>query len=195
MSNSSDEVSGRVGQVLFVCTANISRSPYAQWRAQQATSGSVVVFDSAGIPGTQNRSMDSNMLCELARRGVDGDAHRSRPVSTELVEASDVIITMEFGQHMRLLEAWSQASDRTFGLRQLAEAVRAAGTGGNFRDVDLANSMVWDIADPYGQGAGAARACAREIDELLGIVLPVLTGAPCNIVPLSDQRRRRWWQA
>ncbi|MCA0290277.1 MAG: hypothetical protein LCH82_01215 [Actinobacteria bacterium] len=47
--------------VLFVCTANISRSPYAELVARARYGGRGIRFASAGVPGTVGRSLDPEM--------------------------------------------------------------------------------------------------------------------------------------
>lgn len=179
-------------EVLFVCTANISRSPYAERLARHVCAGRDLGFASAGIPGTRDRRMDPNMLAELARRGVDGAGHSSRPVTPELVEGADVVVTMEFTQHMRLIEAWPAHADKVFGLRHLAEAVQEAGASGDFCHVEIPDSMTWDVADPYGQGAATAARCARDIDTLLAPVLSALSGKAVLLPSVPPAAARRW---
>lgn len=185
-------------RVVFVCTANIARSPYAEHRARQlAGLGAAVRFASAGIPGTAGRALDVEMSRELADRGVDPGGlagHLSRPVAADVIAASDLVLTMEFAQHMRLLEAFPERRDSLFGLRQVAHAMTEPTPSG--RDIlpwlghrAPADSMSLDVADPHGRGRRAARACASELDSLLLTLLPALTGAPVVEGPTAPTRR------
>lgn len=168
--------------LLIVCTANISRSPYAERRLRMLVgAGGAFAVSSAGVPGTEGRSMDPAMVRELERRGGDSTGHLSRPVSEELLLGADLVLTMEFAQHMRILEAWPWAGDRVLGLRQCAHTIEAlattdAATLSPAALVEAAprDSMGWDVADPYRRGKRAARRCAEEIDELLESILPAL---------------------
>lgn len=160
-------------KLLFVCTANVSRSPYSQVRAGELF-GDQVVAASAGIPGTEGRPMDPAMEAELPFEDEAALSHRSRVVTQDLVEASDLVLTMEFAHHMRLLDRWPQAAASVFGLRQFVDALdraRAAGTEDDrtlhARSVMQPNSMMWDIEDPYRRGRRAARRCADELDDLV----------------------------
>lgn len=171
--------------VLFVCTANISRSPYAERRARMMLGAAPVSVASAGIPGYPCRSMDPAMAEQLELRGGDGQGHLSRVVDDEVLDGTDLVLTFEFAQHMRLLERWPGLGDRVLGLQQFAEAVEelteVAAGGGLVRQVAAAarmNSMTGDVADPYGRGKGTAKRVARQIDDLLVRVIPALSGAP-----------------
>lgn len=171
---------------LFVCTANVSRSPYAERRLRMllgagGLSGELFAVSSAGIPGTEGRPMDPAMVRELERCGGDGSGHLSRPVSQELLLDADLVLTMEFAQHMRILEAWPWARERVLGLRQCARTIEALGPTGSapitpaeLLDAAPRDSMGWDVADPYRRGRRAARRCAEEIDELLTAIVPAL---------------------
>lgn len=160
-------------RVTFVCTANISRSPYAQVRMSEIF-GRQIRAASAGIPGTEGRPMDPAMEVLLPFEDEEARTHRSRVLSSEILEASDVVLTMEFAHHMRILDQWPDAVHRVFGLRQFVdglERVSASGSAaervGHVRDVVAPNSMMWDIDDPYRRGSRAARACADRLDDLV----------------------------
>jgi protein-tyrosine-phosphatase len=77
--------------VLFVCTANIARSPYAERRATHLLAGAGsegAVFASAGIPDVSARLMDREMTAQLSARGgtpTATSAARSRAKSSSRV--------------------------------------------------------------------------------------------------------------
>ena len=172
--------------MLFVCTANISRSPYAERRAAQLASGlsgTRVDTSSAGVPGFPGNAMDPVMAQELAARGVDGRGHLSRAVSGEILAATDVVLTLELAHRLRITERWPEHAAKVFGLRQLAHALgRSNADEGGLAALDAAlavsgpDSLGWDVTDPFGQGSAAARRCAAEIDEALQVIVPRLTG-------------------
>lgn len=182
-------------RVLFVCTANIARSPYAEHRARQLVGPDAAVqFASAGVPGTTGRALDALMAQQLTDRGADPAAHLSRPVDADLIAASDLVLTAEFAQRMRLLDAFPERGGRVYGLRQAAQAVTPdAPTGHDFLRLLArsapADSMALDISDPHGRGRRAARDCASELDSLLLTLLPALTGTPLATGPTAPKRR------
>lgn len=189
-------------RVLFVCTANISRSPYAERRARQlvgemaSESATESPFEtssepaetsldvsSAGVPGFPGNAMDPAMARELETRGVDGHGHLSRALSGEILAAADVVLTLEFAHRLRITERWPEHAAKVFGLRQLADALsRSTAEEGGLAALDAAlavarpDNLSWDVTDPFSQGAAAARRCAAEIDEALHVIVPRLTG-------------------
>lgn len=159
--------------ILFVCTANVSRSPYAQYRMTQAF-GDQVRVASAGIPGTEGRPMDPAMEAELPFEDAAALAHRSRAVTEQMLRDSDLVLTMEFVHHMRIIEAWPELESGVFGLGQFVDGLGRAGPlapaverVAQVRAVVGPDSMTWDVADPHGRGSRVARACARELDRLV----------------------------
>lgn len=171
-------------RVLFVCTANISRSPYAERRAAQLTGGWPevgVCFTSAGVPGFAGRPMDPAMVVELVARGSEAGDHVSRSVTSAMLEAADVVLTVEFAHRLRIAESWPDHASKVFGVNQLADALgRVTAANGGLAALASAlavarpDGLTWDVADPYKRGGAAARAGADEIDEALAVIVPGL---------------------
>lgn len=195
-------------RVLFVCTANIARSPYAERRARQALEGLNVTVASAGIPGYPGRSMDEEMARLLQERGGDPTGHVSREVTDEVLARADLVLPFEFAQHMKLLDAHPDHAAKGIGFGHLATAARRLVDAGEtlppVGDVDeLAHfvrqhagpdSMSYDIDDPYRRGAKVATTCANQIDQRLDLVLPWLVGEELPKLAASevDAPKRRW---
>ena len=175
--------------MLFVCTANISRSPYAERRARHllGTHDSGLHLSSAGVPGFEGREMDPAMVVELEARGGSSSGHVSRCVTDALLEDSDVVLTVEFAHRLRISERWPHHAPKVFGMHQLADAVgRVTDPGGGLASLDSAlalarpDGLMWDVADPYRRGRRAAKRCADEIDAALAVILPALDGIPAS---------------
>lgn len=151
--------------VLFVCTANISRSPYAERRAAGLLSGCPgIEVGSAGVPGHPGRPMDPLLAAILDEDGIPHEDHVSRCLTADLLADADLVLTFEFAQQLRILDAWPEHAAKVFGMNQYAAGAPV-------------NSMTLDIADPYGRGRRAARRAAAEIDDALARMLPRLLGA------------------
>ena len=91
---------GDVGQpyrLLFVCTGNTCRSPLAEAIAAREIlrrGWSAVEVASAGTAAYPGGSASEGSLRAAARNGLDLSAHRSRPLSPELIAWADVVLTM-----------------------------------------------------------------------------------------------------
>jgi sulfate adenylyltransferase len=176
--------------VLFICTANICRSPYMELRA-----GTLLLPDdpatlelaSAGTHGFRNRGVDQTMAGVLTERGVGGEriaAFRSRPLTRELVEAADLVLTAESSHRAYVLEEAPNAFRKVFTLGQFADTVarldasvvgaELVAFAGHRR---AAADPRHEISDPFGRGRAAANRAADQIDDLLRVVMPRLTGA------------------
>lgn len=171
-------------KVLFVCTANICRSPFMELTARRlAGSGAALRFSSAGTHGWDAKPMDATMV-EVLAEGVEAGGFRSRAVSRELLEEADLVLTAEAAHRSYLLEDHPGMFRKIFTLGQAAEAigrlepgltpaevVRRLGSARGNADPAL------DVPDPYRRGPEAAAAAAEHISRLLGVVLPALGAA------------------
>ena len=74
-----------VERILFVCTANICRSPYLELRARQLLGPDAgVEVSSAGTHGFDASPVSDTMEAEFARWGTRVDGFRSRPATGEM---------------------------------------------------------------------------------------------------------------
>jgi sulfate adenylyltransferase len=169
-------------RVLFVCTANICRSPYMELRSRAlAGADSGIEFASAGTHGFNAHRVDRTMAEVLAERGVSADllnGFASRPLTDDLIEAADLVLTAEASHRQFVLEEVPGAFRKAFTLAQFAESVERV-------DADLHGAELvtavghrragtadhHDIRDPYRRGKAAAEVSADQIDALLQPVL------------------------
>jgi sulfate adenylyltransferase len=147
-------------RVLFVCTANICRSPYLELRARQLLGpDSGVEVSSAGIRGFDADPVSDTMAAEFARHGTDTSTFRSRPATADLVDRADLVLTAEADHRTRLLEDRPAAFHKIFTLGQFVASARAADPDLRGRDLIEAleqrrvpESPDHDIPDPYRRG-------------------------------------------
>ncbi len=84
-------------RVLVVCTANICRSPYGEFKLRQLLPDFTI--SSAGLDTDRNRlvgkSADSVAVRVAAESLVDLKSHRARQLTDDMVDQNDVILVME----------------------------------------------------------------------------------------------------
>jgi protein-tyrosine-phosphatase len=135
--------------VLFVCTGNTCRSALAAAIAQQVASRKGLTDIEASSAGTsawdEQPASDGALLVGMGRQ-LDLSAHRARQLTKEIVDESDLILTMG-PHHLERVEALGGAS-KSFLLTEYAS--RGA----------RANS----VEDPFGGDLDAYRTTADELD-------------------------------
>jgi protein-tyrosine phosphatase len=140
--------------VLVVCTANIARSPLAE--AMLAASigplgvrvGSAGVAARWGLPAAER----SQQLAEA--RGLDLSAHRSQPVTEELIRSSALVLTMSERHRDRCAPLVAGAGAHVFTVRELVRLLEVV-------DLDRAPAAVTDRLPWVVEQAHLARPTAR----------------------------------
>ena len=148
----------KINKILFVCTGNICRSPFAEGlfrRLELAEGLEGVSADSAGILALHGNSATYMAQQVAAEYQVDLSGHRAKSVSKNLVIGSDLILVMEKSQENALLSLFPEASGKTSLIRHFARF----------------GSRCRGIADPYGLTYEAYRFCFLDIeDAVTGLV-------------------------
>jgi sulfate adenylyltransferase len=170
-------------KVLFVCTANICRSPFMELTARSLAGDARVSFASAGTHGFDAHPMD-DALVEVLAQGVDATTFRSRPLTRELLEEADLVLTAEAVHRSFILDDHPELFRKVFTLGQATEAVARLEPGLTPTEVVTrlgaargSADPALDVPDPYRRGPEAAAAAAERITALLRALLPALTGA------------------
>ena len=166
-------------RVLFVCTANICRSPYLELRARQLLGpDSGVEVASAGTNGFDAEPVSDTMEAEFARWGTDTSVFRSRRVTGALIDEADLVLTAEAAHRTRLLEERPAAFRKIFTLGQFVASARSADPSLRGRELIAALSTRrasaspdHDIADPYRRGPDEARRAGVTMEGMLEVVV------------------------
>ncbi|WP_265443346.1 hypothetical protein [Flexivirga meconopsidis] len=170
--------------VLFVCTGNICRSPFAERYARRLADSADLQgwnFASAGAGALVGSSMDRQMAKELVDLGGDPEGFRARSLTRDVINDADLIVAMETFHRSVVLDDFPALVRRTFTLGQLARIARdypaqvkgseLLGQIGAFRhrarDED-------NIRDPYRRSPEVAHEVALEIAGLLDELIPRL---------------------
>lgn len=140
--------------VLFVCTANLCRSPmsaalFTEMLKNDGVSESWCV-ESAGTWAKAGRRSPVKMCEVMAYRGLDLSEHSSRPITTELLHRFSLIVTMEPGQKEALIIEFPDIADRIYTLGELSGRNRA-------------------VEDPVGGTNEEFERTAVDIEELLSL--------------------------
>lgn len=173
-------------EVLFVCTANICRSPTMQLLARDLAGDvdrSGVSFASAGTHARDGQPMNADMLPTLPPAVAEGaGAFRSRHLTAQHLQDADLVLTAESAHRQHILDDHPQLHRTVFTLGQfeatIAELPDLAG-----RDLVAAagqrrapSAPTHDVADPYRRGKAAAARATGTIAAMLSVVVPRLVG-------------------
>ena len=140
-------------RILFVCTANIARSPLAEHAFQKALADrgvTSVLAESAGTMACDGYPAAGMAVREGARRGLDLSRHRSRILTRQMVDEAEMALVMERHQYHHTLALAPGALEKTFMLGGFIPG----------REDD-------EIADPYG---GDEEYFRRALDDIVAAV-------------------------
>jgi len=168
-------------KVLFVCTANICRSAYAEVVARHLAPERLT-FTSAGVSAAAAAPMEELMAAEAAARGAATANFRSRRLTLGMVDEADVVLTAESGHRRLVLEDRPLAMRKTFTFGQFVRGLSAVPEPSSelldqVRARAATSTRADDVPDPYLHGPTAAESAAEELDELLRLILPALARA------------------
>lgn len=142
--------------ILFVCTGNTCRSPLAEGLmrklAREAELG--VEVRSAGVYATDGGSISNHSAAILQEHGEKIDDFSSSILTKELMEWSDLVLTMTLGHKGIVLERFPDATDKTYALKEFVELSAEEQLVSDF-----------DIMDPFGGSIDIYRATALEIEQ------------------------------
>ena len=100
---------------------------------------------SAGIAAMPGSPAAAQAVEVMNLLGVDISSHASQPITGQLAQFADVILTMTNGHRQALISHWPTLESRT-------KTVRRDGA---------------DVSDPIGAPVDVYQACAQQIDENL----------------------------
>ncbi|WP_229403421.1 arsenate reductase/protein-tyrosine-phosphatase family protein [Micromonospora okii] len=182
-----------VDRILFVCHANLCRSPMAEFLAGRLLAGSPVEVASAGLGAVDGRPMHPYAAEVAAGTGRDPAGFRSRALTAGHLADAALVLTASRRQRSACVSLTPVAVHRTFTLRQfgrlaalasapddawggaLRAAVRAAARARGRSQPGAASDD--DLADPIGGTPADFRRCAREIERSLAPVVALIEAA------------------
>ena len=173
-------------QLLFVCTANRIRSPFAAAVAVERVTvlGLPITVDSAGLLEGGEPAVEQ-MVRAATRHGVDLSPHVSSQVTAPMLEASDLVVTMTGRHVLGLIEIDPTCQHRALTLREwgarslngdpitdwTSTAVREWAARATDRPIGALMSEAAVIVDPMSQRWPRTRRTAALIAELVTVAL------------------------
>jgi protein-tyrosine phosphatase len=164
-------------RVLFICTANRIRSPFAEAVATRLVDEHRLPVDisSAGVTSAGEEAAES-MVHAASKFNLDLSGHRSRLVSSDMIEESDLIVTMTGRHILTLMNLNPAARTNAVTLREWAAAVQVDDT-----PADLAAAPEWaarsSAATTAGVPASPGAAAVPSVAGVSGVVgVPVPAG-------------------
>lgn len=124
------------------------------WLAFHAPERTDIVCLSAGIAALHGSPASIQAIQVMSDGGLDLTTHRARMLSADLIENSDLLLTMTSAHKRVVIESYPEAAGKVFTLAQFAE------------------NSTKDISDPFARSVDVYRKCAGEIGQLLEKALP-----------------------
>lgn len=153
--------------VLFVCHGNIMRSPMAaallEKELRSHSGGCPVSIASAGLHARTDRGADDRTILLAPQFGVSLEAHRSRPLTQEVVDQAQIIFVMDYLNEAHLRARYSRVKHKVF---LLGELNKEAGTNEG------------EIDDPYTGTIETVRQCYGTLQTTIHYLARRLF--PCN---------------
>ncbi|MET8203566.1 low molecular weight phosphatase family protein [Micromonospora taraxaci] len=170
-------------RVLFVCHANLCRSPMAEFLARRLLAGRPVTVASAGTDAIDGLGMHPYAMEVATDSGADPAAFRTRALRPEYLADATLVLTATRRQRSVCTALAPAALHRTFTVRQFGRLAAAAEPPAGQADDPLQAAIAAaalargrlqpaapdadDLQDPIGGTAADFRRCAEEIERSL----------------------------
>lgn len=127
-------------KVLFVCTANICRTPMAEYYLNRLVKKEgleeLIIVESAGTWAMEGMPAAENSLLVCAEEGLDLSNHRSQPIDLYMMKQSDLVLCMSIDHKYDLSQIFPHLKDKIFTLKE-------------YNNKNTPQSI--SIADPYSR--------------------------------------------
>ena len=146
------------GSILFICQGNVCRSPYAgRYLRKIAEDRNLlgICSRSAGLDVRVSASSPDLAVRVAKTLGVDLMDHRSKPVTEDMIENTDMIFTMEHRQAAFMRENFPDHVRKIFLLPLFDTNTPPAGE----------YAKRYNIPDPYGKSEKDFLECFRMIES------------------------------
>ena len=138
--------------IVFICTANICRSPMAQKLFEKKLAEESLLeqwrVSSLGTWAIEGLSADPKAVRVMREWNIDLSRHRSRIVNWQTMSSNDLILVMESKHKEALQYEFPMKSEKIFMLSEMVGAF-------------------FDIPDPYRKSLAEFRSVANQINTIL----------------------------
>jgi len=153
--------------ILFVCSANVSRSFLAEKllkRELEKQNIKNVSVASAGLNTFDIKKADQNMVTYLSKIGIPPGDHRPRQISKQAIDWASIILVMEMDHVKQIIDLWPEAKPKlqVFG--------RFVSAGPN----------IDDIVDPFGKSSYHYRLAQSQITLAINNFVQLLLNRKSN---------------
>lgn len=145
--------------ILFVCTGNTCRSSMAEGIFKYLINENNIEninVSSAGISAFEGEGANEKAIYTLNKKGIDILNHKARQLTKEIIESSDLILTMTSSHKSMILNAVPNLIDKVYTLKEFAYIINNEAHG---KDLN--------IQDPFGLDYNFYEKTAEEIEEQL----------------------------
>ncbi len=151
-------------RILFVCTANICRSPMAAGMFRnicEKAGRRDIAVDSAGVDAIPGQGASFEAMELMLRNGVHLTSHASKPLDDDLVASASLIVCMAAHHRDAILAQWPEAVGKTRLLLSF---------NGHDNDLD----------DPIGGTYASYLACLEKMRPALQGLFQLVAQSPHN---------------
>lgn len=188
------------GSILVVCTGNVCRSPYVEFRLRRALAETHLQISSAGTQALVGQPVDPGSVALLEAQEIDCADFAARDLTAEMVCAADLVLTATREHRAKVARTEPSGLKKAMALVDFSDLVHeldltdlkpsfmdppgmsgvallVSAAARRREQVTPRRDEEANIVDPFKQGPKAFQRMEREIDAALPPVIHALGSA------------------